>query len=199
MIISHKYNFIFVKTRKTAGSTFEKLMSPYLGENDVCTGSSRDGTPALNIQAGTNGHIPLKDIMSKYFPQGTNYDIITIERNPYDKVVSSYYWHQHIKPHMFGEMSFGEYMKSCNLLPQDWELYQPINNVKVFKYEKMGDLYTWLKKMRGLHISLDKVGQTKLKSGIRKVKDYKELHNDTTKKIVSQLFADEIKEFRYEF
>ena len=199
MIISHKYNFIFVKTRKTAGSTFEKLMLPYLGENDICTGSSRDGTPALNIEPDTNGHIPLRDIMSRYFPEGTNYDIITIERNPYDKVVSSYYWHQHIKPHQFGDMSFPVYMKTCNLLPQDWKLYQPINNVKVFKYEKMGDLYTWLKKMRGLHISLDKVGQTKLKSGIRKVKDYKELHNDTTKKIVSQLFADEIKEFRYEF
>jgi len=198
MIISHRHRFIFVKTRKTAGSTFEKLMLPYLGEDDICTGSSRDDTPALNIQADTNGHIPLKDIMSKYFPQGTNYDIITIERNPYDKVVSSYYWHQHIKPHQFGEMSFDDYMKSCNLLPQDWELYQPITNVKVFKYEKMDDMYMWLKKMKSVNL-LDKVGQTKLKSGIRKVKDYKEMHTDTTRKIVSQLFADEIEEFRYEF
>ena len=203
MIISHKYKFIFVKTRKTAGSTFEKLVSPYLGEDDICTGSSRDETPALNIRPDTNGHIPLRDIMSKYFPEGTNYDIITIERNPYDKVVSSYYWHQHIKPHQFGDMSFLVYMKTCNLLPQDWKLYTIGGSLqyrtRVFKYENMDDIYLWLKKMRGLHIPLDKLGQTKLKSGIRKVKDYRELHNDNTKKIVLDLFPDEIKEFRYEF
>ena len=37
MIISHKYKFIFIKTRKTAGTTIEYNLSKYLGKNDIIT------------------------------------------------------------------------------------------------------------------------------------------------------------------
>ena len=51
MIISYSKKFVFVKTRKTAGSTLEKLLYPYLDPKmDICTGSERDGTSALNIE-----------------------------------------------------------------------------------------------------------------------------------------------------
>lgn len=203
MIISHYHKFIFVKTRKTAGSTFEKLVLPYLGKTDLCTGSLRDETPALNMAINQNGHISLADIMRKYFPDGCDYNIITLERNPYDKVVSSYYWHQNIKEQQFGNMDFETYMKTCNLLPQDWSLYtlngKLPTTLRVFHYESMHELYLWLKEHRGIHITLDKVGDTKLKSGIRKVKDYKELHTDTTRQITENLFSEEIQEFSYEF
>ena len=37
MIISHEYEVIFVKTRKTAGSSMEIALSKYLGDKDVIT------------------------------------------------------------------------------------------------------------------------------------------------------------------
>jgi hypothetical protein len=37
MIISHEHEFIFVKTRKTAGSSMEIALSKYLGDKDVIT------------------------------------------------------------------------------------------------------------------------------------------------------------------
>lgn len=37
MIISHKYKFIFIKTRKTAGTSIETYLSQYCGEEDILT------------------------------------------------------------------------------------------------------------------------------------------------------------------
>jgi len=37
MIISHKYQFIFVKTKKTAGTSLEVFLSQHCGESDVVT------------------------------------------------------------------------------------------------------------------------------------------------------------------
>ena len=37
MIISHKYKFIFLKTKKTAGTSIEISLSRYCGNNDIIT------------------------------------------------------------------------------------------------------------------------------------------------------------------
>ncbi len=37
MIISHKYEFIFIKIRKTASSSIEASLSPHCGEDDIIT------------------------------------------------------------------------------------------------------------------------------------------------------------------
>ncbi len=37
MILSHKNRFIFIKTRKTAGTSIEAYLRNFLGENDIAT------------------------------------------------------------------------------------------------------------------------------------------------------------------
>lgn len=37
MILSHKYKFIFIKTKKTSGTAFETVISKYLDQNDIIT------------------------------------------------------------------------------------------------------------------------------------------------------------------
>ena len=37
MIVSHKHKFIFIKTKKVAGSSLELALSKFLGEDDVIT------------------------------------------------------------------------------------------------------------------------------------------------------------------
>ena len=48
MIISHKYKFIFIKTRKTAGTTIEYNLSKYLGNDDIIAPSEQANYLAQN-------------------------------------------------------------------------------------------------------------------------------------------------------
>lgn len=201
MIISHKHQFIFIKTRKTAGSTLEKLLYPYLGSNDICTGSERDDTPSLNTKPNQNGHIPWFNAIKIDPIAWRSYYKFTIERNPWDKVVSSFFWHKKIKPQKT-QNGFEDYVLTCDLLPRDWTLYAQEQNLMVddvFKYEDMWSMYDKLNQKFGFDINPVQVVGTKMKSGLREVKDYKEMHTEKSIKKVEVLFHNEIKQFGYTY
>jgi len=48
MIISNKYKFIFIKTRKTADTTIEYNLSKYLGNDDIISPSEQANYLAQN-------------------------------------------------------------------------------------------------------------------------------------------------------
>ena len=191
MIISHKYKFVFIKTRKTGGSTIEKILRPLLGKDDVCTGSNRDNTPPLNIQSGEDGHQP------EFIPKG--YWSFSIERNPWDKVVSSYYFHTQVKPDIFKAFSFETYinfiLKHKLFLPCDWSIYQNVE--KIYQYINLKEILIDLNNKYNLNIDLDLINTFRCKSEFRKVTDYKELHTPTTKALIEKQFKNEIETFNY--
>ena len=200
MIVSYKHKFVFVKTKKTAGSTLEKLMFPYLGTKDVCTGSPRDDTPRINTSS-TDGHASWAKIQASYPSEFRDYFKFSIERNPWDKVVSSYYWHREIKPARFGGMDFETYVMTCDLLPIDWMNYTDRHSVRrvtmLYKYEEMEEMYEDLNQRFKLDIK--DWGNTKLKGDIRKERDYRKLHTNATIDRVAELFANEIKALGYTY
>lgn len=203
MILSAKFNFIFVKTRKTAGSTVEKLLYDHLGKGDVCTGSERDSTPALNIESGTNGHLGCEQIRaivgSDFFENAIK---VTIERNPWDKVVSSYFWHKKIKPQIFSDMAFEEYVTTCPLIPFDepmWSSDKIILVDKIFQQENLPELFSFFRDRYGINIDQDIVEATRCKSGIRLVKDYRDMHTKKTRKFIENKFAFSIEKLGYEY
>ena len=203
MIISYEHNFCFVKTRKTAGSTLEKLVLPYLREDlDICTGSPRDDTPRLNTN-NTNGHLRFNNLLESWNLNPNKLFSFSIERNPWDKVVSAYYWHKKIKPGQFKNMEFDTYVENRHgLLPTDWYLYYPSEKLKVrkvYKYEERYDMYADLNNRFGFKITKDQVNLTRLKSDVRKNKEYKNMYNSTSKKVIAKIFEKEIETFKYTY
>ena len=203
MIISYEHNFCFVKTRKTAGSTLEKLVLPYLREDlDICTGSPRDDTPRLNTN-NTNGHLRFNNLLESWNLNPNKLFSFSIERNPWDKVVSAYYWHKKIKPGQFENMEFDTYVENRHgLLPTDWYLYYPSEKLKVrkvYKYEERYDMYADLNNRFGFKITKDQVNLTRLKSDVRKNKDYKNMYDSTSKKVIAKIFEKEIETFKYTY
>ena len=110
MIISHKYKFIFLKTRKTAGTWIEISLYRFCGDNDIITPISLEDEAIrkilgkkpqnyLDFDAQRNeykkyfNHITAKKIKSLIEPYiWDSYYKFCFERNPFDRVISGYYF-----------------------------------------------------------------------------------------------------------
>jgi hypothetical protein len=122
VIISHKYNFIFIKTSKTASTSIEIALSRFCGDQDIITpihpideeirrklgyrGPQNYTAPlhdnhikdVSNLRKGKRkhyfySHISASEIKGKIGQEIWNsYFKFCFERNPYERFISLYYW-----------------------------------------------------------------------------------------------------------
>ncbi len=106
MILNHKYNFIFIKSFKTAGTSLEIALSKFCDNKDVVTPivkedeklrSELNFTPPQNYE-GMREHMTAAEIKNKIGSElFNNYFKFIVIRNPYEQVISAFYWHNESK------------------------------------------------------------------------------------------------------
>jgi hypothetical protein len=194
MIISHQHKFIFVKTRKTAGSSIEKYLINYLGAKDICTGSEADRTPRLNTQE-INGHRGWQWIEKHYPTEWNSYYKFAVERNPWDKMVSAFFYYKKRKPKKV-DKGFEAFIKGAKD-QNDWGMYAQGRELKVdtlIDYTKLHESF--------LEIPIpynNELLRTFVKSDTSREKDYTKMYNEETKNIVANRFRNVIEHFSYTF
>lgn len=195
MIISHKHKYIFIKTKKTAGSSLEHILMKYSDIGDVCSGNQKEGTPKQNTNLQM--HISA-DKIKKYYPlEWQSYFKFTIDRNPWDYYVSQFYWKMATKTRR-AKRGFDKFVKATKNRRINWHLYTINNTVvvdKVFKYETLHeellnqDLIPYNGELKNV----------KLKSDIRKNTSYRYMYNEETKEIIRQHCKHMIDYLDYQF
>ena len=112
MILSHRHRFIFVKPRKTAGSSVEVALSRLLEPGDVATSLARDEEPLRVVQPGVRvgsgwfwpespfqpprrlrNHSGLSKVYGAFHPEVRHYKVVSMTRNPWDRAVSLFFYH----------------------------------------------------------------------------------------------------------
>ena len=181
MIISHSNNFIFIKSEKTAGSSVEQALQPSLLETDIYLPGSH--------------MLPFK-IIETYPIDIFDYFKFSIVRNPYDKMVSHYYWQQSIENNRYGSFDlfvndFYDYKTISN-----WKYYS-INNEyimdKVIKFENLQN------DLNNLPIDID-ISNIFEKSNTRPANIiYQELYSTASREMVEEQCFNEIEMFDYKF
>lgn len=232
MIISHKYKFIFIKTRKTAGSSIQIYLSDHCGENDIVSTIDRPERPynprnyrglynpipelterrSARKIARTLGrfftlkkfqsHIKARDVRKRIPCEiWDNYYKFTVERNPWDKVLSHYHFVRQRYDSYDQNISFEEYLDVAEL-PYNYTKYTDLNqNIivdRVVRYEnlnqELGEIFSEL----GVPFS-GSLGPTE-KSHYRKDRrPYQEVYTPEQRDAVAKLFDQEIKMHGYEF
>jgi hypothetical protein len=213
MILSHKYKFIFIKTNKTAGTSIEIALSKFCDPSDIITpiaaedSALRDSLGYRGAQnyLGENGikfhnHMSAKEIKQKVGDKIWNeYYKFCFERNPWDRLISMYYWRCQSEP----RPSVSEFLSSdvpLLLKLRGYELYTDNGQIIVDKVCRFENISEELEMIR-IHLGLpEQLELPSAKSKYRKDKrSYREILSSTEKMQIEKLFSDEIKLFNYNY
>ena len=231
MIISHKYNYIFVKPKKIAGTSIEIALAKHLGRKDVwpplvsySATHDRDRY-AITPQnyRGYYDHLSPDKIKAKVGEKIWNeYFKFTVVRNPWDLVVSSYFWELNKKVSLkdyfrvinfralldyakdFKKLkrpsSFASFVKNLpkSYIGTDYYFY-PNGKLIANLYLRYENLDSDFKKVcKKLNIPNERL--LSLKSRTRKTKrHYSSFYDNETQKIVAEIFKKEVEFFGYRF
>jgi hypothetical protein len=244
MIVSHKYRFIFIKTRKVGGTSVEIALSKFLGSDDIVTPIVPEDE-RLRSTLGYNGprncwlpvgdmaheiaalrpagcrylrklvmhrkwplkfynHIPASEVKKAIGAEAwSSYLKFSIERNPFDKVCSFYFWDRK-RGGAAEKMSFREFVlcgRGADV--SDFDLYS-ISQVprmdRIARYENLAaeldDISAELGLPERLSCTLESINA---KAGIRQSGTVDDFYDSETRRMIEMQFAREIAFFGYRF
>ncbi len=125
MIVSHRHRFIFIRSPKTGSSSIQHALSQVAGPDAIV--SQLDYPPRgyqpRNIAPWVTGHFRAV-AFQQHFPEWLrDYYTCVFERNPWDKMVSAYWW---VKKHR-GAPSFKQW-----LMGADADDHRPHHNTGMY-------------------------------------------------------------------
>jgi hypothetical protein len=215
VIVSHEHGFVFMKTRKTAGTSVEIALSRVCGDQDVITPVTDDDELLRRARGGRGpqhyleppnlerkafNHMPVSMVRTMLGRQRfESYFSFAIERNPWDAVVSLYHWrYRDAEPG-----SFRHYVNSDaveTFATKNQRIYRLKGEVavdRVLRYESLAD------ELAAVWKELDLPGEPDLphaKSGTRpRGPSYRSYYDDASRERVATLFALPIQDLGYEF
>jgi hypothetical protein len=225
MIISHRHRFIFVKTRKTAGTSLQDALEGICGPEDIVTptGATSEGyrarhyrgipTPFMYLRQSPrrhrtrriaywawsctriHDHMFLDELFA--LPESRawrSYFKFAVERNPWDKVVSRYFWKYRERP---SRPAFDDFVRK-DKLNSDFNMYSLDGKLAVDYVCRYEDLEAGLNEI-GRLIGCKIPAPGHLNAWTRNDRDYRKLYSETSRDIVAKRFAREIELFNYEF
>lgn len=225
MIISHSHRFIFIKSRKTAGTSLEAALSNYCSGDDVVTPlgdykHNRDDSGRFVHQSLNAGDFEQHDealaIRGKLPPETwQSYFKFSIARNPWDKVVSEFFWERRRDPALKPTRRFYHYLgvpfdELRQLRSRFSDFVASYRNTNdrfylidgklcvdfVVRYEHLADDFAQV----CTRVGIDAPELPRLKSGIRNgQRHYSDYYDDDTRARVADLHRNDIELFGYRF
>lgn len=202
MIISHSKQFIFLKSPKTASTSTERLLETVCNGEDII---GWRGPPPKPEGTEYYNHMNLNQLKEKVTEDDWNtYYKFGNVRNPWDRVVSSYFFRKDVlskNPHnptdwQDGE-SFEQFVLTRKLPGKLSVFFDGFTEVDfLIRFENIEEDIQTVSDTLNLNLNIDLLPHTH--EGVRE-KDYKVYYNTETKDFVAQYYAEEIAYLGYTF
>jgi len=177
MIISHQNRFVFVKTRKTAGTSIEIVLSQNCGVTDIITPITPEDEEIRRMAGGLGpqhyeplfyNHAPVQVAQNFLLETGRGpYFSFCVERNPFDKAISLYFWRTRNRS---PRPDINATIRSTPVeLISNWNLYASGDTVlvdQIIRYEHLGADLSEVASRLGYASEID-IGGIQAKAGIR--------------------------------
>jgi hypothetical protein len=218
LIISHSHKFIFLKTHKTGGTSLQIALSRYCGKDDIISRLHKDDVPHLIRAGGLgeqNSEVPFSRYSrgdwfqylgrgrKQYFSEHlearnvkrwlgrdiwNSYYIFCFERNPFDKVLSYYYWRTRDK-----DITLDQFLEESLDELSDFDIYGIKNEIQadeVFLYENLQPSLEFLENKFGFTLDMSGI---KAKSDHRPVRQaYETVLSERQKEKIAKVFEKEL-------
>jgi hypothetical protein len=217
MLVSHKHKFIYIKSIKTAGTSTEIFLEPYCVSNVL----ESHGREMIQTDEGIIGtrmnqhlaeisefynHMPPYKIKNSIGEETFNsYTKIINIRNPFDMMVSHYYFKPTFELYSNGEMSFEDYLLKTNVVEDLSKKYRDLMYIgdefivdEIVRFENLEeDIFKLLDNLN-LPSPKRELGEYK-KNKRRPDKDWKKMYSTETKELVEKHFKFYMDLFDYSF
>jgi hypothetical protein len=226
MIVCHRFRFIFLKPKKTGGTSVELALSKLCGPDDIITPvneehlrqgrgpqnyivpyrdwlwrlglrSAGGSAPKFVFSAHSLGRDIRRHIGRNVWDQ---YRKATIIRNPWDREVSRFFWVRG-RPNIPGEFEeFIERVTRRHPIRNDglrWGLNRDGAGF-LMRYESLADDYAAF--VRSLGVSeVPELPAAKVGTRPAEARRYHEVYNDRTREAIRSIYRREIEALGYEF
>jgi hypothetical protein len=227
MIVSHKHRFIFLKTKKTAGTSIELALSAMCGRDDIITPLAqpedeplRRGLAPQNwrrpglVPAAWRGMAELFDLSCKAVDfhehikaekarrflgerVWNSYFKFAVERNPWDRQVS--YWQFKMRKLGAKPMTLAEFLETHHANLNSANIYSLDGRLAVDHLVRYEHLAGDLDHVLS-HLGIDaRLDLPKAKGEYRRVGDYRDQYDAATRNWVARTYATEIALCGYRF
>lgn len=217
MLLSHRKKFIYLKTKKTAGTSIEMALEPYARPADHPKEWTHE-TPMEVSEAGIVGargkgsrrqmwysHMPATRVRKQLEPEiWRGYTKICAVRNPWDKVVSFFHMrHPKVKgksrDRVIGQ--FRQWIGNTDKLGEDFDIYtikgRPVVD-EMIRYENLAEDFARVCAM----VDIPAPELEVIKGGSRGSEeriDFREYYDEASRKVVAERFAPDIEALGYTF
>ena len=198
-MINHTNKFIFIHIPKCAGSSFEKAfkINPTKYDADILT-----GLPPGSDNHGWLQHCTLKQIELDFKIDIDDFYKFTCVRNPWSRVVSSYFYESKYMRKYDYMMSFEEFVRNPKYINNQHAglQYEFILNSKnipsmefIMRQENLQEDFNIVCD----NIKIDRKRLPRINRSTHK--HYTEYYDDETRGLVAEKYAKDIEYFGYEF
>lgn len=196
-MISHKLKFIFIHIPKTSGNSLSWFLKDFI-DNDVVRRSSRLGeNQGINIICEKTKkdikHVNITYYKNTYGEKINDYFKFTIVRNPYDRMLSFYFWSKGKNNQKFDRNEFINFIKKMDT-PLQHEFID--NTFHIIHFE---NLTNELKNVECFKEIVDFNNYPTLNASSNSKRNYNEIYDKELKDVVFNMHKKDFEIFGYEY